>query len=60
MMSWPHQLPFAVSIGGLIPVAAYVRMPTEHQQYPTENQLDRIKEYAACRGMEIVRIFADK
>lgn len=43
----------------LIPVAAYVRMSTEHQQYSTENQLDRIKEYAARRGMEIVRVFAD-
>ncbi|HTB81286.1 MAG TPA: recombinase family protein [Opitutaceae bacterium] len=45
---------------GLIPVAAYVRMSTEHQQYSTENQLDRIKEYAARRGMEIVRVFADE
>jgi DNA invertase Pin-like site-specific DNA recombinase len=43
----------------LIPAAAYVRMSTEHQQYSTENQLDRIKEYAARRGMEIVRIFED-
>ncbi len=45
---------------GLIPVAAYVRMSTEHQQYSTSNQLDRIKEYAARRGMSIVRIFADE
>ena len=45
---------------GLIPVAAYVRMSTEHQQYSTENQLDRIKEYAARRGMAIIRIFADE
>jgi predicted site-specific integrase-resolvase len=44
----------------LIPVVAYVRMSTEHQQYSTENQLDRIKEYAARRGMEIVRVFADE
>ena len=43
-----------------MPVAAYVRMSTEHQQYSTENQLDRIKEYAAHRGMEIVRVFADE
>ncbi len=42
---------------GLIPVAAYVRMSTEHQQYSTENQLDRIKEYAARRGM-VNRTFA--
>ena len=39
--------------------AAYVRMSTEHQQYSTENQLDRIKEYAARRGMEIVRVYQD-
>jgi DNA invertase Pin-like site-specific DNA recombinase len=45
---------------GPIPVAAYVRMSTEHQQYSTENQLDRIKEYATRRGMAIVRVFADE
>jgi DNA invertase Pin-like site-specific DNA recombinase len=42
------------------PVAAYVRMSTEHQQYSTENQLDRIKEFAARRGMQIVQVFADE
>jgi hypothetical protein len=41
------------------PAAAYVRMSTEHQQYSTENQLDRIKEYAARRNMDIVRVFED-
>lgn len=59
-MSGQGQLPLPAATGGLIPVAAYVRMSTEHQQYSTENQLDRIKEYAARRGMEIVRIFADE
>jgi DNA invertase Pin-like site-specific DNA recombinase len=55
------QLPLAPATGqSLIPVAAYVRMSTEHQQYSTENQLDRIKEYAARRGMEIIRVFADE
>jgi DNA invertase Pin-like site-specific DNA recombinase len=34
-------------------------MSTEHQQYSTENQLDRIKEYAARRGMSLVRVFED-
>ncbi len=48
------------SASELIPVAAYVRMSTEHQQYSTSNQLDRIKEYAARRGMSIVRVFADE
>ncbi len=40
--------------------AQYVRMSTEHQQYSTENQGDKIKEYAARRGIEIIRTFADE
>src|ERR1017187_6823923 len=60
-MNGQSQLPLpAATVDALIPVAAYVRMSTEHQQYSTENQLDRIKEYAANRGMEIVRVFADE
>jgi DNA invertase Pin-like site-specific DNA recombinase len=59
-MSGQGQLPLATATGGLTPVAAYVRMSTEHQQYSTENQLDRIKEYAARRGMGIIRVFADE
>ncbi|PYE26356.1 DNA invertase Pin-like site-specific DNA recombinase [Paraburkholderia silvatlantica] len=35
-------------------------MSTEHQQYSTENQSDRIREYAARRGLEIVRTYADE
>ncbi len=42
-----------------IRAAMYVRMSTEHQQYSTENQSDVIREYAAKRGIEIVRTFAD-
>jgi DNA invertase Pin-like site-specific DNA recombinase len=42
-----------------IRAADYVRMSTEHQQYSTENQADVLREYAAKRGMEIVRTFAD-
>ena len=38
----------------------YVRMSTEHQQYSTENQADKIKEYAAKRGIEIIRTYADE
>ena len=34
-------------------------MSTEHQQYSTENQADKIREYAARRGIEIVRTYAD-
>jgi DNA invertase Pin-like site-specific DNA recombinase len=40
--------------------AQYVRMSTEHQQYSTANQEDTIREYAARRGFEIVRTYADE
>jgi DNA invertase Pin-like site-specific DNA recombinase len=40
--------------------AEYVRMSTEHQQYSTENQADKIREYAARRGIKIVRTYADE
>ena len=39
--------------------AEYVRMSTEHQQYSTQNQADKIREYAAHRGIEIVKTYAD-
>lgn len=35
-------------------------MSTDHQQYSTDNQRDKIREYAAKRGMEIVRTYADE
>jgi DNA invertase Pin-like site-specific DNA recombinase len=38
----------------------YVRMSTEHQQYSTENQADKITEYAERRGIEIIRTYADE
>jgi DNA invertase Pin-like site-specific DNA recombinase len=44
----------------LFKVAAYVRMSTEHQKYSTSNQMDVIREYAARRGMEIVRVYSDE
>ena len=37
----------------------YVRMSTEHQQYSTENQSDKIHEYAQRRNIEIVRTYTD-
>lgn len=43
-----------------IRAARYVRMSTEHQQYSTENQGDKIREYAERRGLEIVRTYADE
>jgi len=43
-----------------IKAAAYVRMSTEHQQYSTSNQMDVIREYAARRNMDIVKIYSDE
>jgi DNA invertase Pin-like site-specific DNA recombinase len=40
--------------------AAYVRMSTEHQQYPTSNQMDVVREHAKRRGLEIVKIYSDE
>ena len=44
----------------MVRAAQYVRMSTEHQQYSTENQGDKILEYAARFGFEIVRTYADE
>jgi DNA invertase Pin-like site-specific DNA recombinase len=44
----------------LFRAAEYVRMSTEHQQYSTQNQTDKIREYARHRGIEIVRTYADE
>ena len=46
--------------GPVFRAAQYVRMSTEHQQYSTENQGDKIREYAARRSIEIVRTYADE
>lgn len=43
-----------------IRAAQYVRMSTEHQQYSTHNQSDKLREYADRRGIEIVRTYADE
>ena len=40
--------------------AQYVRMSTEHQKYSTDNQATMIANYAARRGYEIVRTYADE
>jgi DNA invertase Pin-like site-specific DNA recombinase len=50
----------AHSVRPLIRAAQYVRMSTEHQKYSTENQADVIANYAAARGFEIVRTYADE
>jgi DNA invertase Pin-like site-specific DNA recombinase len=44
----------------MLRAAQYVRMSTEHQQYSTENQRDKIAEYAARRNIQIVRTYADE
>lgn len=40
--------------------AVYVRMSTEHQQYSTQNQHDKIKSYAEQRGIQIIKTYADE
>ena len=54
-----------VEHGGVVPAvtaraAEYVRMSTEHQKYSTENQSEAIQQYAARRGLVIVRTYADQ
>lgn len=58
-MSGQQELPPKSGDVRKVPVAAYVRMSTTHQQYSTENQIDRIREYATRRGMEISRVYED-
>ena len=36
-----------------------MRMSTEHQQYSTHNQSDKIREYAEQCGIEIIKTYAD-
>jgi DNA invertase Pin-like site-specific DNA recombinase len=45
--------------GKPVRAAQYVRMSTEHQKYSTENQAEAMLQYAARRGIEIVRTYAD-
>jgi DNA invertase Pin-like site-specific DNA recombinase len=45
--------------GNSVRAAQYVRMSTDHQKYSTENQSDAMQQYAARRGIEIVRTYAD-
>lgn len=40
--------------------AQTVRMSTEHQQYSTHNQSDKIREYADQRGIKIIKTYADE
>jgi DNA invertase Pin-like site-specific DNA recombinase len=45
---------------GTFRAAIYVRMSTEHQQYSTHNQQDKIEAYARSRSIEIVQVYADE
>ena len=40
--------------------AEYVRMSTEHQQYSTENQRSKIRDYANQHRLKIVATYADE
>jgi DNA invertase Pin-like site-specific DNA recombinase len=48
------------TVEGPVRAAQYVRMSTDHQKYSTENQADALQRYAAQRGIEIVRTYADE
>jgi DNA invertase Pin-like site-specific DNA recombinase len=41
-------------------VIQYVRVSSEQQQHSMEGQLDIVYRYSADRGMEVVRIYADR
>jgi len=43
----------------LVPVAQYLRMSTDHQQYSLDNQADAIARYAASHGFVVVRTYSD-
>ena len=45
--------------GQLLRAAEYVRMSTDHQEFSTDNQSTAIRAFAAARGYEIVRTYAD-
>lgn len=45
---------------GTFRAAVYVRMSTEHQQYSTHNQQDKIEAYARNRSIDIVQVYADE
>jgi DNA invertase Pin-like site-specific DNA recombinase len=42
-----------------VPVAQYLRISTEHQQYSLENQALAIQKYAESHSFEVVRTYSD-
>jgi DNA invertase Pin-like site-specific DNA recombinase len=43
----------------LIPVAQYLRMSTEHQQYSLDNQRTAIQAYAEGHRFQVVQTYTD-
>lgn len=56
----PPEPPIAPASTPAFHAAQYVRMYTEHQQYSTHNQADKIQGYADRRNIQIVRTYADE
>lgn len=48
-----------MTVNQLVPVAQYLRMSTEHQQYSLENQSTAIQKYAESHSFEVVRTYSD-
>jgi DNA invertase Pin-like site-specific DNA recombinase len=47
------------AVPATVPVAQYVRMSDESQQYSVDNQKAAIQEYASSHGFKIVKTYAD-
>src|ERR1700712_4950125 len=61
VIKWIHSGDLSASTDApRVPAAEYVRMSTEHQKYSTDNQAEAIRRYAANRGYEIVKTYADE
>ena len=43
----------------LIPVAQYLRMSTEHQQYSLQHQMTAIERYAESHGLAVAQTYSD-
>lgn len=59
-MSYKNGITETTQASFLVPVAAYVRMSTDHQRYSTENQILAINRYAEAHGMTVIKIYADE
>lgn len=59
MESAPHCIGESRHLQNGVRAVQYVRMSTDHQQYSTANQEEANRTYAANKGLEIVRTYAD-